>query len=692
MSSLRRSDGAQIEQLGKFVIQHSLDAILLMQPEGRILMANPAACGLLGYTESQLVASGNGLMVPELNALLKACDADGEGSREHWISCGDGRRRCVEVTSSTVSHDDETWVAVILRDVNRWRHYDHDRRLIEAAMADAPVAIAVLDSAWHLVWGNKTLEDITGYTLAELVGRKSPVRRFLEERAPEPLAEIEHALQSQGKWRGEVYSRRRNGAIYPLYGTISAVQEPLPGQGHIITTLADVSRLRDYERQLQKLSRTDPVTGLTNRAFFEQGAKEALERAKREGSGLSLTLMNIDGFRAVNETWGYSHGDYVLSKVGARIKTAVVDGAILSRLPSGFALLVLGGPEEAAVQFARIRSSLKKPIVQNDNRVTLSMSAGIGCYPEDGATLDTLLTCAEAALRKTKDGGGDDYSFYEKGLEERSRNFMRLTTPIREALADEEFVAYFQPILDASSFRIVSMEALARWPRSDGTLVSPTEFIPVAERSDAIAHLARSILRQTCQHLRRLDALGGCGLRLSASVNLSARQFREPGLAERFLRILREEGVDPERIGVEITESLLMDRPEEKNRELTALQRAGVRIIIDDFGTGYSSFAYLKKFPVDGIKLDRDFIKDVPGDSRNEKLVSMMVAVGKALDIPVVAEGVERREQVAFLRARGCSRLQGYLFAPALPADEFADRVKAMQGSGRAWRPEFGKA
>lgn len=678
--------GSTETQLGGLVVRHSLDAILLTAPNGGILLANKAACDLFGYTHAELIAGGLELLAdrsdPEVAALIDAHTKYGFARGEQWMRRKDGNLLRVEVTSTAFESKGEQRVAIIVRDVSWHRQYEYQQRLIEAAVADIALIVCVVDQHWRMLWANRGTELISGYSQHELIGNIAPLRRHLEAGDPQTLATIEKELEAVGKWSGEVVARRRSGEIYPLHGAITTVETPTPGQYHLIAVFADNSKARENERKLHHISLYDPVTKLPNRTYFDQRVHETLERVNLKALRHYLMLIDIDDFGAINEALGYVAADRVLTCAAERLLEVADEQCILARhTGDSFALLIAGvdNAEEVAIITARIRSALQEPMEVNGHRFTLTAALGVSCYPEDGTTLDRLEQAAEAALQQVKDQGGDDYAFYYQGSEERSRRYIEFAAPMYEALANDEFVAHFQPIVESTDGRVVSMETLARWRRRDGKIVSPAEFIPVAERSGMIGEITESLLHQACRHLRVLDEAGHPGLH--TSINLSARQFRDPELAARIMEIVSRERIQPDRICLEITESLIMDRPDEKSRVLHTLQAQGMKVVIDDFGTGYSSFAYLKHFHVNGIKLDRLFVRDVPGDRKDEALVSMMLAVGKKLDIPVVGEGVETRAQAGFLRERGCDRLQGYLIAPPLSADDFLTLLRNSSSS-----------
>lgn len=536
----------------------------------------------------------------------------------------------------------------------------------------APLMVYVTDEHWRILWANSAKALGSGYSTEELVGRQSPLRRYLGEQKPELLERIEEALAGAGQWEGSLYSRRRNGELYPIRARISQVRDLRPGEYSRIVTLIDISSIRETEHLLRRVSLYDPTTALPNRAFFEQEVNRSLGEASPERSRFYLLLIDIDSFALVNQALGYEAADRILKDVGKKLLKSVGFDKLLVRHESDmFALLVCDAQSSTDVSalVSRIQRAFRDPFTLDGNQLNLSLSIGISNYPEDGTSCDELMRKADVAVKRVKKRGGNSYTFYHAGEEVISQRFITMAGPLHQGLHKDEFRAAFQPIVDGRTWEVVAMEALARWLRPDGSIVGPKEFIPVAECSGAIRKIFECVLRHSCHQLLKLDEQGHPGLH--ASINLSPRQFSDIHLATSIVDVIRGEGLSPDRIYLEVTESMLMDDPWQNARILAELQNTGIKIVIDDFGTGYSSLSYLKHFDVDGIKLDQLFVRDIPRDAKSGKLVSMILAMGREMEIPVVAEGVETHAQADFLCKHRCDRLQGFLIAPPMLAGEF---------------------
>ena len=668
-----------------FVAQHSQDAIFLAAPDGTLFFSNPAASSIFGYTPEEFLAGGIALIWEKER--LEACirntgnDISSMVERNEWARDKSGRSFQVGVSCACFHIAAVERIALVIRDQRPRQQAAFDRWMSETLAEQSPLMIYVTDKDWRVLWANSAKAIGSGYSIRELLGQKSPLRRYLGEKEPRTLKNIESSLERSGKWEGDLYSRRRNGEVYPIRASISVVDDLQPGNRNNVIMLTDVSTIRETERMLRQVSLYDPTTALPNRTLFEQEVNKILGHANPETSSLYLMLMDIDSFGLVNEALGYDAADRVLKLLAQRLQNAVGTGKLLSRHTSDmFASLASDpvSPTDVGVLVAQITRSLREPIEIEGHRFNLSLSIGVSKYPENGETCDELLRTANVALQHVKQRGGKNYRFYLHGEEAISRRFVKLAGPIHDGLKKGEFRAAFQPIVDSHSREVVAIEALARWKRPDGAIIGPGEFIPVAECSGAIKGIFQTVLRQSCRQLLKLDRTRYPGLH--ASVNLSPRQFMDPGLARSILSVIEEEGLAPHRIYVEITENELMDDPEQKEEILGAMQAQGIKVVIDDFGTGYSSFGYLKHFNVDGIKLDRMFVKDIPHDKKGAKIASMIIGMGRELDIPVVAEGVETDAQADFLCKHHCDRLQGFLIAPPMLAAEFD--VFMRHGSG----------
>ena len=458
----------------------------------------------------------------------------------------------------------------------------------------------------------------------------------------------------------------------------------------IVGTVQDVTDLRAAERRIRYLAYYDSVTGLPNRANLKEMLQGSLEYARRHGYFAFVMFLDLDNFKRINDTLGHEIGDKLLRAVAERLSQTLrcADQLVRgSELLSGYegyvadsAVSRLGGDEfvvllnrvrqleDGASVARRVGESLARPFDIDGREVRITTSMGISVFPSDGEEVDTLLRAADIAMYHAKEHGRADFRFYNHSISARAVNRFLLETDLRKALDEAQFVLHFQPKASLESGRIRGIEALVRWIHPEKGLISPGDFIPVAEESGVIVPLGEWILREACEQLKRFHAAGFP--ELGVAVNISGAQFHRDDLAERVIHIVREVGVEARFVELELTESTLVERTDETIRRLHELKSFGLDLSIDDFGTGHSSLSYLKRFPLTALKIDQSFVRDLTRDPDDEAIVNATIALAHSLRLKVIAEGVERVEQMEFLRAQGCDEFQGYFLTYPLAADE----------------------
>ncbi len=428
----------------------------------------------------------------------------------------------------------------------------------------------------------------------------------------------------------------------------------------------------------------DALTELPNRLLYRERLDQALRRARRHNQPLAVVILDLDDFKRINDTVGHEAGDRLLRQVAGRLRDEAVrqsgsnpvSPTIARSGGDEFMVLLeeIDGIGAAARTADRLRSAVSGPAQVGDHDVTLSASAGIAMYPEDGDDLDTLIRNADTALHHAKEHGRDRYEFFNASMNERAANRLGIEVGLRQALERDELHVYYQPIVNAADRSPVGMEALVRWHHPERGLISPGEFIGVAESTGLILGVGEFVMRRACAQSARLQRELGLPLRLS--INASPRQLRENELVPVVLEALREAGLSPSCLTLEITEGIVAEANPELLEQLAALKHAGIQIAIDDFGTGYSSLAYLKQFPVDILKIDQSFTAEILAHREDRAIVQSVISMARGLGLDTVVEGVEQESQLALLRELGCDRVQGQLFAPPMPADEFAKWVR----------------
>jgi diguanylate cyclase (GGDEF)-like protein len=437
------------------------------------------------------------------------------------------------------------------------------------------------------------------------------------------------------------------------------------------------------EERIRHLAYFDGLTELPNRHFFIENVAKALHHAKRHGRVLGVLSMDLDQFKRINDTLGHTTGDRLLQAVAGRLRDGIraQDTLALSENEAALGLARLGGDEfcillteisqfhDAARVARRILESLAEPFKLDDNELFVTTSIGIALFPSDGDTPEALIKNADAAMYYAKSQGRNNYQFYGKTMNSRALEKLAMESQLRKAIERSEFELHFQPKLDLRTGHISGAEALIRWRHPELGMVPPIDFIPLAEESGLIVPIGEWVLRAACDQNKLWQARGLPPIHVA--VNVSSPHFRHSGLLPTVARILRETGLPPHCVEVEVTESMLMDDMETTLATLHKLKDMGLRLAIDDFGTGYSSLSYLKRFPLDALKVDRSFVKDTPAATDDAAITSAIIAMAHSLKLEVVAEGVETTAQLEFLKARGCEYAQGYLISRPLPADDF---------------------
>ena len=449
--------------------------------------------------------------------------------------------------------------------------------------------------------------------------------------------------------------------------------------------LRDQERERaEQEERIRHQAYHDPLTGLPNRASFTEHLEEAMRRAKRASWPLGVLFLDLDLFKRVNDSLGHDAGDRLLRVVAERIQRAVREADMLFRMGGDeFTVLLedVRGPEEAAMVSSRMLEAIAEPVQLQHHEISVSASIGIALYPRDDTVGERLLKSADTAMYRAKELGRNRYAFFAPEMNERVESQMLIEAALRRALKNEEFVLHFQPRVSVSG-RATGAEALLRWQHPEWGLVEPARFVPLLEETGLIVPVGAWALREACRHAKAWQAAGLPPLRVS--VNLSSRQFRSEGLFEVVSEALRSSGLAPQLLELELTESLLVENVEHAMGVMGRLKAIGTAISIDDFGTGYSSLGYLKRFPIDSLKIDKSFVRDIATSPKDAAIVKAISALARSLGIGLIAEGVEEAWQVDFLRARHCTEMQGYLFSRPLPAELVVEALRRSYALPRA--------
>lgn len=553
----------------------------------------------------------------------------------------------------------------------RSREEDHERlRLAWAVFDSTHEGVLVSDATGKIVHVNRAFVDITGYQPEEVLGFNP--RKFKSGRhGPEFYREMYSSILSSGQWSGEIWNRRKSGEVYPQWQSIRGVKDDAGKLKHFVALFSDLTAIKRSEQELIQLAHYDALTQLPNRLLFTDRTAQALTSARSSKRGCALLLIDLDHFKNINDSLGHALGDEVIKAVADRLR-ALFDGDLtLARLGGDeFGLLVKNCQQvvQAAGLAQKIVDTFKEPFQLDGHQLFITASIGISLFPGDAQSAGQLLRNADSALFKAKSDGREGYALYTEELTAHAQQRVELATELRRAIEQQELRVFYQPVHDLTTRRIKGVEALVRWQHPRRGMVSPAEFIPIAEQSGLIADIDGWVLNTAC---RQMQCWLAAGVQIAfVAVNVSSRLFRNGDLDRRVARALRDSGLDPAFLELEITESAVMDDPEQAIEQMHQLRTLGVSLAIDDFGTGYSSLLRLKRMPVQKLKIDQGFVAGLPDGEDDVSIVRVIIALAQSMGMRVLAEGVEQAEQAAFLLDNGCQLGQGYWFARPMPAEQ----------------------
>jgi len=539
--------------------------------------------------------------------------------------------------------------------------------------------ILIVDDERRILSANLAFTRHTGYELQEVVGEQPGMLLGGEGGAALPEA-LWHTVALRGAWQGELVLRRRNGSEYPAWVMVNAVRQASGGQGprpagaeisHYILTSIDISDRKKSEQRIRFLAEHDVLTELPNRSLCIERLRLALQQAARSGQKVAVMFIDLDRFKDINDSLGHHIGDALLRSVSQRLLDSVRAGDTVSRLGGDEFVVVLNGidgvHEAAHIVNQRLIPQVRLPHAVEGAELHVSCSVGIAVYPDDASEIDELMRRADTAMYQAKAGGKDNAQFFSAEMTERAEKRLHLEAQLRRALDAGQLQLHWQPRMAAASGTLAGVEGLLRWQHPELGAVSPAEFVPLAEELGLIVPIGAWVIEQACAQIAawRRDGLPA----FDVSINLSARQLRDEGLIEIVRASLARHAVPRGQLELELTESMVMERAEVNLRQLHALRALGVGLSIDDFGTGYSSLAYLNRFPITKLKIDRSFVHDMLGESTDRAITMAIIALGHTLGLKVVAEGVERQGEAALLREARCDELQGYLFGRPMPTE-----------------------
>jgi diguanylate cyclase (GGDEF)-like protein/PAS domain S-box-containing protein len=648
---------------------------------------------LFGYPEGELETTYENFLAAvhrdDRDRVVSAIDAciagDADYDMEHRVVWPDGSLHWMHERGDVVrdAAGRPQRMLGVVQDVTLRKTAELRLQLVAKVIENTPEAVVITDADQRIISTNPAFTGTTGYSAAEAVGQRPSMLSSGRHDAAF-YREMWERLRRDGQWQGEIWNRRKNGDIYPEWLNINAIRDDDGTVTNYAAIFSDLSTQEHVRKRLHHLAYYDVLTDLANRELFLDRLHSALALARRDCTGVGLMFLDLDRFKTINDSLGHPVGDGLLQAVAARLTAAVRETDTVARLGGDeFTVIVddVSSPEALAHVAEAVLTRLREPIVVAGHDLFITSSIGLAVYPGDGETPDLLVKHADVAMYRAKELGRNNYQFYTREMSERSGQRLLLENELRKAVdaGYAEFHLLYQPQVAVGSGSVVGVEALLRWENGRLGRVPPDRFIGVAEDTGLIGALGGWVLRTALAQLRRwLDS----GLELRMAINVSGRQLNDPGFVDSVAAGLAELGLPPGRVELELTESVLMGNAAATIATIAALHRLGVRFAVDDFGTGYSSLAYLKRFQIDQLKIDKSFVDDITVDENDATIAATIVAMGHRLGLEVVAEGVETAAQYQFLAGQGCDCVQGYLFSrPLSPADleQFVRQASAAQ-------------
>ncbi len=674
--ALRRED----EKI-RALLRNASDGIHILDADGRVIEASDSFCSMLGYTREEVI----GMHVSQWDAsmdssslhraLQRQFNQQGRSEFETRHRRKDGGVFDVEVSGYPLVLDGQRALFNSSRDITARKLAEAELRIAATAF-ETQDGIIVTDADGDILRVNRAFTEITGFEPHEVIG-KNP--RILKSGRHDAVfyAAMWHTINSSGSWSGEIWNRRKQGDIYPERLTISALRDPGGKIVNFVASIADITLHKAAEEEIRSLAFYDPLTGLPNRRLMLDRLQQALAACKRSEKYGAILFIDLDNFKALNDTLGHDKGDLLLQQVAQRLELCVRKGDTVARLGGDEFVVMLEDlsklPLEAASQAEtvgeKILEMLNKPYQLSFHEFHNTPSIGATLFSHVHGELDELLKQADIAMYQAKKGGRNRLQFFDPEMQETLNSKASMENDLRKSLTRAQFSLYYQVQVD-ENHRPLGAEALIRWIHPTRGLVAPDRFIPLAEETGLILPIGEWVLENACAQLKAWEHRP-LTRDLQLAINVSAKQFHQPDFVQQVQAAISHHAIDPSKLKLELTESMLLDNVNETISTMAALKQLGVKISLDDFGTGYSSLQYLKRLPLDQFKIDKSFLRDLAISSSDRAIVQSIIAMAFSLGLDVIAEGVETLEQSQFLLKHGCVHYQGYLFGKPVPIAEF---------------------
>lgn len=682
ISTERARINKQQNQLFLSLANNSLIGIGVIKND-RFVFSNRHLAQMAGYESQELIALPDVQQIlPDFYTELERFPEDcNEKLIETKLLLYSGKRIDIELCLLRTRFDGDDAIVVFVLDNTARKNNERNAQLAALVYENSTEAIVVTDENGVIVGVNPAFVEITGYQLSEVIGRTMNLLASGRQ-SPAFYKKMWRQLKKTGRWRGDVWNRRKNGEEYAERLNISTCYNEDGTVFRRIGLFFDITQDKEREQQIWRQANHDHLTGLPNRQMFQERLQAAMKEADRDNKAFALIFLDLDLFKDVNDTLGHNVGDQLLKEASRRLLSCVRDTDTVARIGGDeFTVIVSDVPNQAVVEriCEEILVKIAQPYQLGENVVTVSASIGVTMYPEDASDAGEILKNADMAMYAAKECGRNQYCFFLPAMSEAIQARILFSQNLQTAIAENQFILYYQPIIDMRTGQVRKFEALIRWNHPEQGLVPPSEYIPFAEDSGLIVDIGQWVFKAAVQQAKRWHEQG---LNYQISVNVSPAQFYADGIkVEEWVRLLEDAGLPTSSILIEITERLLLEENPVITKRLCQLREAGLQIALDDFGTGFSSLTYLKRYPIDYLKIDQSFVRNLAPDSEDLALCEAMIVMAQKLGLGVIAEGVEGSLQQSLLLEAGCVLGQGYLYSRPVPPQEierWLDERKAL--------------